>query len=318
MKVSILIPVFNASRTLQATLESCVAQGSDSVEEIILVDDHSEDDSKQVFEAIQQNHPEFHWKWVLNPKKGACSARNHAFELSTGAFIQWLDADDIIGPGKLTRQLESLRTSPDSIATCPFRNFQYCNTTGVIPESRTWNLPGENYSSDWLAAGHMIGTHCWLTPRKLAESSGLWDESLLVNQDGEYFARVIASTERVLFHDDVEVFYRREGGGISKFSPEKASSLYRSIESIARTATALEDSKRMRQMISNRWQHFIYTTYPHAPELLSKAQSKLEHLPPPTLSNPNAVSLLSKTTCALFGWKALTQARIYRDHLRGK
>ena len=86
MKVSILIPVFNASRTLQATLESCIVQGSDVVEEIILVDDHSDDYSKQVFEAIQHDHPEFNWKWALNPKKGACSARNHAFELSKGAL----------------------------------------------------------------------------------------------------------------------------------------------------------------------------------------------------------------------------------------
>ena len=318
MKVSILIPVFNASRTLQTTLESCVVQGNDIVQEIILVDDHSDDDSKQVFDAVQQNHPEFHWKWALNPKKGACSARNHAFELSTAPFIQWLDADDILGPKKVEGQLKKLQHSQRNIIACPFRPFADNPNSGLLHDPRCWGLEPESSPADWMVVDPMCIPACWLMSRSIAEKAGLWDDSLLVNQDGEYFARVIASSHRVLFQDDVEVFYRREGGGVSKFSPEKADSLYRSVESMAKTAFGIEDSNRMRQMISNRWQHFIYTTYPHAPELLSKAQSKLQHLPTPTLSNPNAVSLLSKIFCALFGWKALTRTRDYRNHLRGR
>ena len=148
-------------------------------------------------------------------------------------------------------------------------------------------------------------------------SAGPWNESLKINQDGEYFARVVASAERVLFDDKVEVYYRREGGGVSKFSAKKAESLFRSIESMANTALQIEDSIRMQQMISNRWQQFIYTVYPYSPELLELAQKKLAHLPAPTVANPNAVSTASKTFSAIFGWKALTQARLLRNKLRG-
>ena len=159
----------------------------------------------------------------------------------------------------------------------------------------------------------MIGSHCWMIPRTIATSAGLWDENLTINQDGEYFARVVASAHRVFFDDQVEVYYRREGGGVSKFSADKADSLFRSIESMANTALQIEDSDRMRQMISNRWQNFIYTSYPHAPDLILKAKRQLQKLPQPSVDNPNAVSLASKAFSALFGWKALVHARALRE-----
>ena len=57
MTASILIPAFNAEHTLEATLESCVLQGAEWVEEIIVVDDHSTDGTRAVFEAVANSHP---------------------------------------------------------------------------------------------------------------------------------------------------------------------------------------------------------------------------------------------------------------------
>jgi glycosyltransferase involved in cell wall biosynthesis len=48
MKVSILIPAFNASDFIAETLDSCIQQGEDVVKEIIVVDDHSDDDTKSL------------------------------------------------------------------------------------------------------------------------------------------------------------------------------------------------------------------------------------------------------------------------------
>lgn len=71
----------------------------------------------------------------------------------------------------------------------------------------------------------------------------------------------------------------------------------------------------MRQMVANRWQHFIYTAYPSRPDLIQAAQSKLQSLPAPNISNPNAVSPLSKLFSRTLGWKTLTQARLLRSKL---
>ena len=143
MKASILIPAFNAGNTLQATLESCVEQGARVVEEIIVVDDHSTDDTRDVFEAFQRNHPDFNLLWATNPKKGACSARNHALSLSRGPFIQWLDADDLLGRDKIETQLNALDGAGRSLATCPFRPFNGDPSTGLISDPRDWQLKAE-------------------------------------------------------------------------------------------------------------------------------------------------------------------------------
>ena len=84
---------------------------------------------------------------------------------------------------------------------------------------------------------------------------------------------------------------------------------------MAATAMRVETSERMRQMVSNRWQYAIYTVYPSRPDLIEQAEDKLRALPAPTISNPNAVSPLSRWFSGTFGWKALTQTRLLRSKL---
>ena len=89
--VSILIPCFNASAFLEQTLKS-VIENMAPQDEVIVVDDHSEDDSEQKARHILQEAG-VHHTVTKNPTKGACAARNHAFALAKGNLIQWLDAD---------------------------------------------------------------------------------------------------------------------------------------------------------------------------------------------------------------------------------
>ena len=313
--VSILIPCFNAENYIAETLNSVFSNISSS-DEIILIDDHSSDNTLEIATRLLKNSG-CAFQASTNPKKGACSARNHALKISQGQYIQWLDADDILGPNKLSTQRDALLGQSNFIITSPFRPFRKSIDKGLIKDSRSWNFEKTNLAADWMSMDPMCIPACWLIPRSCAEKAGPWDESLSVNQDGEYFARVIACIDKILFTDAVEVFYRREGQGVSKFTPEKADSLFRSTEAISTTALQLENSQRMRQMISNRWQHFIYTVYPHAPKLQELAQKKLQHLPKPNTTNPNAVSTASRAFSTIFGWKALTHARFLTNKFRG-
>ena len=317
MKASILIPAYHAAKNLKATLLSCVDQGADVVQEIIVVDDNSEDNSRAVFNQVANAHPEFAWKWATNPNKGACSARNHALSISTGECIQWLDSDDLLGTKKILNALKSLEDNPDQLVACPWRPFINELKTGLLPDFVDWvTIPDFSTPADWIARDIYMGLHCYFGHRNLFEQAGLWDESLAINQDGEYLARVVAESSGVLFTQESEVYYRRSSSNsVSKFSPEKATSLFRSTESMAQTGLAVEDSKRMQQMISNRWQHFLYTAYPHAPELRRQAEARLRELPQPTLPNPQTVSRASQLFSQLFGWKTLMHIRQWRGHV---
>lgn len=313
-KVSVLIPTYNASPFLEATLLSVVTQIRHT-DEIIIIDDHSDDGSLELAkEVLKHNHPNHIAEKNLN--KGACSARNRALELSTGTLIQWLDADDILGKGKIDNQRQRLQKDTACIAVAPFIPFAGTIESGIIQDNRTWPAKGEMSAASWLSKAFMTIPACWLGHRTVFEAAGPWNTLLKINQDGEYFTRVLAQAETVLFDPNIEVFYRRNlSNSVSQFSADKAESLYLSIASIHQTALGLEDSFRMRQMVANRYQHAIYSAYPHFPEGQTKAQNQLKTLPPPTISNPNALSPLSQIISQVFGWKTLTRLRLLRKEL---
>ena len=312
---AILIPCYNAANFLEATLQSAV-DNMDEGDELVLVDDHSEDESLRVAKQFL-NQSGVNFTATINPSKGACAARNYALSISKNPWIQWLDADDILGKDKLKKQKLKLAHSPNSIIASPFVPFIENPEDGAVQEDRDWSCPEVMTSADWLASERMTIPACWLGPRHLFEKAGPWDIRLKVNQDGEYFARVLAATESVIFESDVTVWYRRDNSAsVSQFTPEKAESLFASEHSILKTALELEDSHRMRQMVANRFQHAIYTAYPHYPDGIAKAKKTLRSLPKPDISNPNAVSLLSKFISFAFGWKTLTRLRLLKKKLK--
>ena len=73
--------------------------------------------------AFKPEHPDIHIILEDNPTKGACSARNHALSLAQGDAIQWLDADDLLGEGKLEAQLKLLNQNPQHLIASKWRRF---------------------------------------------------------------------------------------------------------------------------------------------------------------------------------------------------
>src|SRR5262245_61591228 len=98
--VSILIPCFNAERYIGETLESVFRQSWSSIE-VIVVDDGSGDESAREIERFKTAGV----RLVRQENTGAAAARNRAYSESSGDFIQFLDADDLIDPKKIERQM---------------------------------------------------------------------------------------------------------------------------------------------------------------------------------------------------------------------
>jgi len=319
MKASILIPAYNAETFLEVTLKGCVFQGVEAIKEIIVIDDHSEDNTIEVATSFAQAYPQFNFIIERNPSKGACSARNYAFTRASGEAIQWLDADDILGEGKLQKQLHLLNTHRNCLIASKWRRFSV-DLGNLYPEEKgNWSeVPNSSTPLDWLSSERMMIPAGWLGTRALFEKTGPWDESLLINQDGEYFTRAISAAEGVLFEPESRVYYRSGvSGSVSHFKPEKAPSLFKSYESFERVALSIASQKEVGVLISNKYQDFIYRVYPLVPELRKKAQEKIRSYGEPTCPNDLAESRLAKTICKLFGWKALVQMRILKSRIIG-
>ena len=311
--VSILIPAFQSEAWICRALDSCKLQG-EVVGEIIVVDDGSTDNTAQIIERWSSNTA-YQVQLIRTENRGACHARNLAFSNSKFPWIQWLDADDELGHSKIETSLRCLEQEPQILTACKWKPTPPSPQEKLSSFDNRWGeVPERSSPADWLALDRHMVPHCYMGHRDLFAQAGPWDESLRINQDGEFFARVIAKSKGVLFQKGPHVLYRTSSkDSVSQFTPGKAESLFKSIESMAQTALSVETSPRMKQMIANRWQAFIYTSYPHRKDLNIRAQKKIKQLPTPSISNPNTVSKTSFMFAQLFGWKTLTHARLIRS-----
>ena len=111
--VSVIIPTYNRAGLLSETLASVVRQTYRPLE-IIVVDDGSIDDTKDVvinWSKIHNKDEKCRLRYFHQENKGGSAARNLGLNESHGQFIQFLDADDLLAPTKIERQVSQLSSS---------------------------------------------------------------------------------------------------------------------------------------------------------------------------------------------------------------
>lgn len=308
--VSIIIPCHNAERWLAETLESALAQ-TWPAKEIILVDDGSTDGSLAIARRFEARRV----RVVSQPNQGAAAARNHGLRLARGEFLQFLDADDLLAPDKIERQVQLLSTrGADNIASCAWGRFTTEPATAELdPRQALWR---DLVPVDWLvlAAEHniMMATATWLLPRTIADRIGPWDVAYRINplDDMDYFDRARAAARMVLFCPDTRTYYRSAlSGSLSQVRHDAAwcamsATLHRSADHLLR----LEDSSRTRHAAATLLQRFIYELYPDRPELAAAAAARVRELGGTELQPE--FGPMRRRLAACLGWK-LTQ-RLHR------
>jgi glycosyltransferase involved in cell wall biosynthesis len=245
--VSILIPAYNAERWVAETIQSALAQTWPR-KEIIIVDDGSTDGTLSVARQFEARNV----KVVTQANQGASAARNKAFSLCQGDYIQWLDADDLLTPDKIARQMEAALHCPGqrTLFSSAWGSFYYRPARASFVPSKLWaSLP----PIEWLLLKFKHGVYMppatWLVSRELTEAAGPWDTRLSFDDDGEYFCRVIAASNGVQFIPEARVFYRKSGTGSMSHigqSNKKLESLLLSMHLHISHIRALEDSERVK------------------------------------------------------------------------
>ena len=107
--VSVIMPIYNAEKYLAITLDSIFCQDYKDIE-IVLGDDCSKDKSAKIIADLQKSHPEIVY-FLQEKNMGAGAARNKALELARGQYVAFLDSDDIWLPGKISRQIDLMKTT---------------------------------------------------------------------------------------------------------------------------------------------------------------------------------------------------------------
>jgi glycosyltransferase involved in cell wall biosynthesis len=228
--VSILIPAYNAERWIADTILSALAQSWPN-KEIIIVDDGSTDGTLQVARQFASENVVV----ATHSNQGASATRNKAYALANGDFIQWLDADDLLSADKLQLQMECYQANPDDdiLWSCAWGRFAHRPEAAKFVASELWQ---DLSPADWLVRkleqNVFMQTATWLVSRKLTEAAGPWNPELWVDDDGEYFCRVLLASSGVRFVPSAQVFYRESGPNTLSFigtSDRKLDAHFRSL-----------------------------------------------------------------------------------------
>jgi glycosyltransferase involved in cell wall biosynthesis len=280
-EVSIIIPMYNAEQYISETLDSCLAQNDGLVREILVVDDHSTDNGRSLVESYAKRNSQI--RLLINPKKGANAARNYGLTQAGGGFIQFLDADDLLSKNKISLQVQRLKkASQKAIANCPWAHFDNNPDEASFSSNILW----KDYTTpiQWLidawTNGQMMASSSWLCPKKLLLEAGPWDESLIKNQDGEYFTRVILKAEEIIFVEAARIYYRKPGPqNLSKQSGYRHQlSLLQSYISYEEKIRSVIDSIEIRTACAQNYVNFIYQTFSQHPQLADMAEERLLNL----------------------------------------
>src|SRR5258708_5011849 len=226
--VSILVPCYNAAPWLASTLESALQQSWPRIE-IIVVDDGSSDNSLEIARGFEPRGV----RVFAQANSGAASARNHALRHAKEDFIQFLDADDLLAPDKIERQLNALARVPlDTLAAGEWARFIGDPETAVFQHEAIYNAStGIEFLQIHYETGSMMQPGGWLAPRSLLDRAGPWNEALTLNDDGEYFARVMLAASCIAFTPGARCFYRATPKSLTRRRDRRALvSLHRAVD----------------------------------------------------------------------------------------
>lgn len=302
--VSILIPAYNAEEWIADTIRSAIGQTWPR-KEIIVVDDGSKDATLAIARQFENQGV----RVVVQKNQGASTARNNAFSHSTGSYIQWLDADDLLAPDKISRQMELVLQglSRRVLLSGPWAHFMYRPHRAHFNPSPLWcDLSPTEWILRKMELNIYMQTATWLVSRELTEAAGPWDVRLLGDDDGEYFCRVILASEGVRFVREAKIYYRAfRFDGLSYIDrfPDKIEAHWLSMQLHIKYLRSLDDSAAAREACLQYLRDSLIYFYPDKKHIIQQAdQLALE------LGQPLGVPGLSWKYVwlnKLFGWNVV-------------
>ena len=215
---------------------------------------------------------------VTHENQGAASTRNHAFSLCQGDFIQWLDADDLLSPDKIEKQMQVAAEIEDTrtLLSSGWGYFAYRPYKAKFTPTSLWcDLSPVEWLLRKMGENLHMQTATWLTSRTLAQAAGPWDVRLLSDDDGEYFCRVILASDGIRFVPGPKIFYRitpsRRLSHVGMCDKKKYALLL-SMQLHVKYIRSLEESDRVRAACRTYIQTWLQYFFPERPDLVAELE----------------------------------------------
>ena len=201
--VSVVVPVYNAEKTLEKCLDSIVAQTYNKYE-IILVDDGSLDQSVSICEDYCKRYANF--KLIKQENSGPASARNRGIENATGKYVYFIDSDDYVEPNLLETMVEVADENKADMVIC---NYFIEKFNGSVIEHKYFCEEGLYTENEALKLGrklindvseNRIPPYSWIRMinRKVLIETGIqYEDGMIRSEDYHFFVRLQFAVNRI-------------------------------------------------------------------------------------------------------------------------
>lgn len=182
--ISIITPSYNQAQFLEATITSVLNQSYPNIEYII-IDGGSTDRSSEIIQQYQ-NHLSY---WVSEPDSGQANAINKGLYRATGEFLGWINSDDTLTPGAITRIVTFLHANP--AIDLAYGSINYINLNGKRI-GKIYPPPGTpTFSSQTMIGDRKIVQPGSFWRRRIMNKVGFLNESYHHVFDYEFWTRII-------------------------------------------------------------------------------------------------------------------------------
>jgi len=201
MEVTVIIPVYNRAAIVRETLDSVVAQTHRPLQ-LVLVDNDSTDDTRQVLETFKREHPGEGFNVVITSESHhtAGAARNRGFELATGEWVLFFDSDDVMKPdlvASYVHKIEKYTARGKELDLISVRSRL------VFPDGSTREAPFHKHD---LFANHILhgqlATQRYAVRREFMATTDGWNINLPGWNDWELGLRLLLAAPRVAYIGD--------------------------------------------------------------------------------------------------------------------
>lgn len=221
-KVSIIVPIYNSSKTLDRCIKSLLAQSYDNIE-IILVNDGSKDSSFSICESYKKSNSNIILKHKENG--GVSSARNLGIQTASGSYIIFVDSDDYVEPNFVVNFINGGGNS-DLVIQGFYVVQNNQKVTSVF-------MPTMGYDEAWKVVKYLEETpnvhngYLWHRMFKaciIKENNIFFKEGVNFAEDGLFFLEYLKYVSNTTFINSVGYHYILSDGSLTKkgnsYSPE--------------------------------------------------------------------------------------------------
>ena len=204
--VSVIIPVYNAKKYIGKTIESALNQSYKDIE-IVIVDDCSQDDSRETIAAymVENKNIIYH---LQEKNAGAAVSRNKALDLARGRYVAFLDSDDLWYPEKIEKQLEHMTNG----------KFAFCYTAYEMIDDDDEIIKGKINILNNAEYKHLLKNAMISTPTVVLDRQLIGNLKMPLRRTGQDYAYWLLLLRKVGIAygiDEALVKVRRRGNSLS-------------------------------------------------------------------------------------------------------